>query len=62
MGKGEQDDGGAGGHGVHLSLQIHQEDPFRHGSACRTPTESGQEDLTSGKEYIEHTNSVGGRN
>ena len=49
----EQDDGGVGGHGVHLSPQIHQEYTFRHRSACRTPAESGQEYLTSGKEYIE---------
>ena len=33
--------------------RIHQEHTFRHSSACRTPGESGQEDLTSGKEYIE---------
>ena len=26
---------------------------FRHTNACRTPAESGQEYLTSGKEYIE---------
>ena len=46
---GEQDGGGVGGRGVHLSPQIHQGYTFRHGSACRTPAESGQEDLTSGK-------------
>jgi len=46
---------GVGGHGVCLSPQMHQEYSFRHKSACRTPAESGQEDLTSGKEYIEHT-------
>ena len=26
---------------------------FKHRSACRTPAESGQEDLTSRKEYID---------
>ena len=35
------------------SPQIHQEYPFRHRSACRTPAESGQEYLTSGKEHID---------
>ena len=50
---GEQDGGGVGGHGVHLSPQIHQEYTFRHRSACRAPVESGQEYLTSGKEYID---------
>ena len=45
---GEQDGGGEGGSGVHLSPQIHQEYTFRHRSACRTPAESGQEYLTSG--------------
>ena len=49
----EQDGGGVGGCGVHLSPRIHQEYTFRHRSACRTPAESGQEYLTSGKEYIE---------
>ena len=38
----------------YISPRIHQEHTFRHRSACRTPAESGQEDLTSGKEYIEH--------
>ena len=33
MGKGEQDDGGVGGHGVHLSPQIHQKYTFRHTSS-----------------------------
>ena len=50
---GEQDGRGVGGHGVHLSPWIHQEHTFRHRSAWRTPAESGQEDLSSGKEYIE---------
>ena len=50
--EGEQDGGGVGGCGVHLSPWIHQEHTFRHRNACRTPTESVQE-LTSGKEYIE---------
>jgi len=43
--------GGTGGCGVHLSSWIHQEYTFRHRSACRTPVESRQEDLTSVKEY-----------
>ena len=50
---GEQDGEGVGGCGVHLSPWIHQEYTFRHRSACRTPADSGQEYLTSGKEYIE---------
>ena len=50
---GEQDGGGLGGRGVHLSPQIHQEYTFRHRSACRTPAETGQEDLNSGKEHID---------
>ena len=37
----------------YLSPWIYQEYTFRHRSACRTPAESGQEYLTSGKEYIE---------
>ena len=37
----------------YLSSWIHQGYTFRHRSACRTPAESGQEHLTSGKEYIE---------
>ena len=49
----EQDGGGVGGCGVHLSPQIHQEYTFRHKNACGTPAESRQEYLTSGKEYIE---------
>ena len=31
----EQDDGGVGGHGVHLSPWIHQEYTFRHRSALQ---------------------------
>ena len=50
---GEQDGGGEGGSGVHLSPQIHQEYTFRHRSAWRTQAESWQEYLTCGKEYIE---------
>ena len=50
---GEQDGRGVGRHGVHFSPWINQEYTFRHRSACRTPAESGQEYLTSGKEYIE---------
>ena len=49
----EQDGRGVGGHGVHLSPQIHQEYIFRHRSACRTPADRGQEYLSSGKEYTE---------
>ena len=49
----EEDGGGVGGHGVHLSQQIHQEYTFRQRSACRTPAESGQEYLTSRKDYTE---------
>ena len=49
----EQDGRGVGGRGEHLSPRIHQEYTFRHRSACRTPAESKQEYLTSGKEYIE---------
>ena len=36
----EQDGGGVGGCGVHISPRIHQEYTFRHRSACRTPAES----------------------
>ena len=49
----EQDGGGVDGCEIYLSPQIHQEHNFRNGSACRTPAESGQEYLTSGKEYID---------
>ena len=49
----EQDGGGVGGRGVHLPPWIHQEYTFRHRSARKTPAESGQEDLTSVKEYID---------
>ena len=48
----EQDGGGVGGHGIHLSLWIHQEYNLRHRGACRTPAESRQESLTGGKENI----------
>ena len=41
-----EDGGRVGGRGVHLSPQIRKEYTFRH----RTPAESGQENLTSGKE------------
>ena len=37
----------------YTSPRTHEEYTFRHRSACRTPAESRQEDLTSGKEYIE---------
>ena len=58
LGLREQDGRGVGGHEVHLSPQIHQEYTFRHRSACRTPAESGQEDLTSGKEYVRSDQSL----
>ena len=48
----ERDGEGVGGHGVHLSPWIQQEYTFRHRNARRTPANSGQEGLTSGKEYI----------
>ena len=37
---------------MHLSPLIHQEYTSRHRRACTAPAESGQEDLTSRKEYI----------
>ena len=49
----EQDGGGVRGHGISLSPWIHQEYTFRHRSTCRTPAESGQEYLSSRKEYID---------
>jgi len=55
----EQDGGGVGGCGVHLSLWIHQEHTLRHRISCGTPAESGQEYLTNGKEYRTTQNSVG---
>ena len=48
----EQYGKGVGGGSVHLSSWIHQEYTFKHRSACRIPAESGQEYLTSEKEYI----------
>ena len=51
----EQDGGGAGGHGIPLSLTIHQEYTFRNRSACRTPAESGQEYLTRKNNIETHT-------
>ena len=48
----EQDGRGEGGCGVHLSPWIHQEYTFRQSNACRTPAESGQEYLATGKAYI----------
>ena len=53
MVRGEQDGRGAGGCGVYLFPRIHKEYTFRHRNACRTPSESRQEYLTTGKEYIE---------
>ena len=44
-----KDSRGVGGCGVHLSMDIQQEYIFRHRSARRTPAESRQEYLTSGK-------------
>ena len=44
----EQNDTGVGGHGVHLSLWIHQEYTVRCRSAWKTPAERGQKDLTRG--------------
>ena len=49
----EQDGRGVGERGGHLSPRVHQEYTFRHRSAFRMPAESGQEYLTTGKEYIE---------
>ena len=49
----EQDGGGIDRCGVHRSPQIHKGYIFRHRSAWRIPAESGQEYLTSRKEYIE---------
>ena len=37
----------------YISPQTHQKYTFRHRNACRTPAESGQEYLTSRKEYID---------
>ena len=54
----EEDGRGVGGCGVHLSPWIHQEYTFRHKNPCRTPIESGQEYLTSGKEYTEPCNTT----
>ena len=63
----EQDDRGAGGHGVRRSPRTQQVYAFRHRSACRTPAESRQEYLTTGKEYIkphktQHDEGTGGKN
>ena len=49
----EQDGRKVGGRGVHLSPRILQEHTFRGRSASGTPAESGQEHLTTRKEYIE---------
>ena len=51
----DQDGEGIGRHGVYLSPLIHQEYTFTHRCAWRTPSESGQEYLTSWKDYINHT-------
>ena len=50
---GEQDGGGVGEHGVHLSPWVHQEYTVRHRRSCRTPAESRQESMTTRKEYID---------
>ena len=50
---GEQDGGGVGEHGISLSPWIHQEYTFRHRKSCKTPAESRQEYLNTGKECIE---------
>ena len=44
-----QDGRGVDGHGVYLSPWIHPEYTFIHRSECRTPAESGQEYMASGK-------------
>ena len=49
---GEQGGRGVGGCGVYLSSQLYQEYTPRHRSAFRTPAESREEYLTSGKEHI----------
>ena len=49
----EQDGGGVGGCGVHLSPQKHQEYTFRQRNTSLTPAESTQEYLTSRKEHTE---------
>jgi len=46
----------------YISLHGYIKNTFKHRSACRTPAESCQEYLTSGKEYIKkktHANLVG---
>ena len=48
-----EDGGGVVGCGAHLFPRIHQENIFRHRSACRTPAESRQEYLSSGEEHID---------
>jgi len=49
----EQDGGGVDRLGVVFSPWKHQEYTVRHRSACRTPNESRQENLTTRKEYVE---------
>ena len=44
-----QDGRGVDGRGVYLSPWIHPEYTFIQRSACRTPAESGQEYMASGK-------------
>ena len=50
---GDQDGRGIGGHGEHLFPWIHEQYTFRQRSECKTPAESRQENLTSGKEYLD---------
>ena len=58
----EQDGRGVGGHGVHLSLQIHQEYTFRHSSACRTAAVEQTGVLEKWKRIFRTMqNSVGGK-
>ena len=45
-----QDSRRVGGHGVHLSPLMHQENTFRYRRSCRTPAKSWQEPLTTRKE------------
>ena len=45
--------GGVGGSGVHLFPQLHQDYTFSHRKSCRTAADSGQEYLSTGKEYTE---------
>jgi len=48
-----EDGRGVSRHGVHFSPQIYQKYTFRHRRSCRTPVNSGQEYMTTGKEHID---------